>query len=58
VVATPDHHHARITVDAINAGKHVYCEKCIALTEEELEEVYQAVKSRDKVILNWEFISE
>tara|TARA_R110002050_G_scaffold300778_2_gene472573 strand:+ start:14280 stop:15854 length:1575 start_codon:yes stop_codon:yes gene_type:complete len=49
VVATPDHHHARITTDAVKAGKHVYCEKSIAHTEEELNEVYNAVKNSDKV---------
>lgn len=49
VIATPDHHHARITTDAIKAGKHVYCEKSIALTEEELNEVYDAVKNSDRV---------
>lgn len=49
VIATPDHHHARITIDAIKAGKHVYCEKSIALSEEELNEVYSTVKSSDRV---------
>ncbi|MCF6333343.1 MAG: Gfo/Idh/MocA family oxidoreductase [Draconibacterium sp.] len=48
-VATPDHHHARITTDAVKAGKHVYCEKSICLTEDELHEVYNAVKSSDRV---------
>ncbi len=49
IIATPDHHHARITTDAIRAGKHVYCEKSIALNEDELNEVYQAVKNSDRV---------
>lgn len=49
VIATPDHHHARITTEAIKAGKHVYCEKSIALTEDELHEVYHAVKNSDRV---------
>ncbi len=49
IVATPDHHHARISSDAIKAGKHVYCEKSVALTEDELNEVYTTVKSSDKV---------
>ncbi len=49
IVATPDHHHARISTDAIKAGKHVYCEKSIALSEDELHEVYNAVKNSDRV---------
>ncbi len=49
VIATPDHHHARITTDAVKAGKHVYCEKSISITEEGLFEVYEAVKNSDRV---------
>ncbi len=49
IVATPDHHHARITTDAVKAGKHVYCEKSISLSEDDLNEVYEAVKSSKKI---------
>lgn len=44
MIATPDHHHASITAAAARAGKHVYCEKSIALNEAELNEAYDAVK--------------
>ena len=49
VIATPDHHHAQITIDAIQAGKHVYCEKSLTRTEEELHRAYDIVKNSDKV---------
>lgn len=45
MIATPDHHHAPISAAAARAGKHVYCEKSIALHEEELNDVYAAVKN-------------
>ena len=44
IIATPDHWHSRIVVDAANAGKHVYCEKCMTRTEEEVYRVFNAVK--------------
>ena len=49
MIATPDHHHADITAAAAKAGKHVYCEKSIALNEDELNNAYQAVKNSDVV---------
>lgn len=49
VIATPDHHHARIATDAIRAGKHVYCEKSPALDMEELNTLYETVKSSDRI---------
>ena len=44
IIATPDHHHGQMTVDAAKAGKHIYCEKSVANTEDEVNELYRAVK--------------
>ncbi len=49
VIATPDFHHAHMTIAAVKAGKHVYCEKAMTLTEDELHEVYTTVKNSDVV---------
>ncbi len=50
VIATPDHWHARQTIDALNAGKNVYCEKPMTHTVEEALEVYKAWKASGKVM--------
>lgn len=42
VIATPHSTHAQLTVQALSAGKHVFCEKPLALTEAELERVVDA----------------
>ena len=44
IIATPDHWHAQITIDAAKAGKHVYCEKGMTRTFDEAIKVYDAVK--------------
>jgi predicted dehydrogenase len=49
IIATPDVWHARITIDAAAAGKHIYCEKCMTRTEEEAHAVHAAV-SRSNVV--------
>jgi predicted dehydrogenase len=45
MIATPDHHHAPIATAAARAGKHVYCEKSPAHSEDQLYEMYDTVKN-------------
>ncbi len=47
-IGTPDHWHVRIAIDAMQAGKHVYCEKPLTLTIEEGAMVNAAVKKYNK----------
>lgn len=49
IIATPDFHHAQMVLDAVKEGKHVYCEKAMTLTEDELTKVYKAVKNSNIV---------
>lgn len=50
VVSTPDHWHARMAVDAMNAGKDVYLEKPIAHTIEEGFEVVDTARRTKRVV--------
>lgn len=49
IIASPEHLHAQMTIDAVQAGKHVYCEKSFTRTEQELYDAYDAVKSSNSV---------
>lgn len=44
MIATPIAFHARQSIDAVRAGKHVLCEQTAAYTLEECEQVVNAVK--------------
>jgi predicted dehydrogenase len=50
LIATPDHWHARLAIDAIKAGKHVYLEKPMCHTiEQALELARVEQEHKDKV---------
>ncbi len=45
IIATADHTHAQIAIDAANAGKHIYLEKPMTHSIEEAVELKNAIKS-------------
>ncbi len=49
-VVTPDHWHVKIAIEALEAGKHVFCQKPLTLTLEENQLIRRACeKHKDKV---------
>ena len=43
-IATPDHWHVKIAIEALQAGKHVFCQKPLTLTLEENQLIRNACK--------------
>jgi len=50
VIATPHDTHAALAVAALTTGRHVWCEKPAALTEDELDEVRDAWRASGRVL--------
>lgn len=49
VVSTVDNWHAPVSIDAMEAGKHVFCEKPMSRYLDEAFQVYDAVKKTGKI---------
>ncbi len=50
MIATPLYEHARMTIDALHAGKHVFCEKSMAMNLHDCLEMYKTFKESGKVL--------
>jgi len=51
LIASRHKDHARQAIDALNAGKHVFIEKPMAITVEECQQIYRAVQSSNKQLM-------
>ena len=50
IIGTPDHWHTKICIDAMHAGKDIYCEKPLTLTIDEGKKLGQVAKETNRVV--------
>lgn len=50
IIASPDHHHHRMLLDAVKAGKDAYIEKPLARTIEQGEDMVRSVKASKQIV--------
>lgn len=52
IIATPDHWHSKMIIDAASAKKHIYAEKCLTRTIEEVYQIKDAL-SKSKIVFQY-----
>ncbi len=50
VIATPLHEHARMTIDALDAGLHVFCEKAMARKTGDVKRMLEAQRRTGRIL--------
>jgi predicted dehydrogenase len=50
LIVTPLNEHEQMTIDSFSAGKHVFCEKSMALTLDGCRRIYDAYRNSGKVL--------
>ncbi len=50
IIGTPDHWHTKICIDAMRAGKDIYCEKPLTLTIDEGKKLGKVAKETGRVV--------
>lgn len=51
IIASPLHEHAKQTIDCLHAGIHVFCEKAMARTLDDVKAMYDAYRETGKIML-------
>ena len=51
IICTPLSMHSRMTIDSFAAGKHVFCEKALAWSPQQLTDMHAAWKASGKVLM-------